>query len=143
MKALSVRQPWAQLITDGDKTIEVRSRKWSYRGPLVICATAHKVWLDDFGGDKRGDPLPHGCAVCLVDMVDCRPLTPDDAEAAAMLPEELSEPGDCDGLWAWVLANVRPVRPVPVKGQLQPWDWKGPELTPAQPDGWRHNPDIG
>jgi len=38
-----VRQPWASLIAVGLKTIEVRSRPWAYRGPLVICATAGAV----------------------------------------------------------------------------------------------------
>lgn len=119
MKALSVRQPWAQLIAEGIKTIEIRSRPWKYRKPLVICATAKPVFLDD-----DGVPLPCGCAVCVVDMVDCRPLTMDDADAAYMDFED----GACDGQWAWVLANARMVEPVPVKGQLQPWDWNGPQL---------------
>ena len=85
----------------------------------MICATAKPVFLDD-----DGVPLPFGCAVCVVDMVDCRPLAMDDAEAAYMDFEY----GACDGRWAWVLANARMVEPVPVKGQLQPWDWNGPQL---------------
>ena len=126
-KALSVRQPWASLISEGLKHIEIRSRTWSYRGPLVICATATPYWPDAFGGRRRGDPLPHGCAVCVADMVACRPLTPQDAQAAGLDTGELT-PEDCEGQWAWVLANARPVTHVPVKGQLAPWDWAGPAL---------------
>ena len=34
MKALSIRQPWAELILQGRKTIELRTWKTSYRGLL-------------------------------------------------------------------------------------------------------------
>jgi len=37
-KALSVRQPWAELIISGRKTIELRSWTTNYRGPLWIHA---------------------------------------------------------------------------------------------------------
>jgi hypothetical protein len=124
MKALSVRQPWAQLIAQGDKTVEVRSRPWSYRGQLVICATARPIELDD-----DGKPLPVGCTVAIVDMVDCRPLRPDDAAPACMDGNYGDFTKDeCAGKWAWVLSNSRMVENVPVKGQLQPWDWKGKPL---------------
>lgn len=38
MKALSIRQPWASLVAEGHKTIELRSwEPWKgYRGPLAI-----------------------------------------------------------------------------------------------------------
>ena len=36
MKALSVQQPWAELIARGEKTIEVRNRNTRHRGPLLI-----------------------------------------------------------------------------------------------------------
>ncbi|MFR5647013.1 MAG: hypothetical protein ACLUDQ_11485 [Bilophila wadsworthia] len=31
--------------------------------------------------------------------------------------------------FAWELANPREVVPVPVKGIVAPWSWRGPELT--------------
>jgi hypothetical protein len=40
---------------------------------------------------------------------------------------------DVDG-YAWELAMPREVDPVPVKGIVAPWPWKGPELVPAS--GW-------
>ena len=40
MKALSLRQPWASLIADGRKTIETRTWRTHYRGPLAIHASA-------------------------------------------------------------------------------------------------------
>ena len=36
MKALSFRQPWADLILNGKKTLEVRSWKDNYRGTILV-----------------------------------------------------------------------------------------------------------
>ena len=38
MKALTIQQPWASVITMGVKTIETRSWSTKYRGPLAIHA---------------------------------------------------------------------------------------------------------
>ena len=102
MKALSVRQPWASLIAAGTKMIEVRSRRTSHRGPLLICAS------------RFGDPAdgrPRGVSLCIVDVIDCRPLRPDEDRSAACFL-------GTDRQWAWVLANPRQVDQVPVRGQL-------------------------
>jgi hypothetical protein len=97
IRALSVRQPWASLIAEGRKTIETRSWRTSYRGPLLIVST------------KRPDISPAGQALCLVELVDCRPMTPDD-ERAAGCPWR-------DGAWSWVLVWVRRVEMSPVTGR--------------------------
>jgi hypothetical protein len=39
--ALSIRQPWAELIVRGSKTMEIRSWTTRYRGPLYIHAAKH------------------------------------------------------------------------------------------------------
>ena len=36
MKALSIKQPWAELILEGKKTIEIRSWKTKHRGYFII-----------------------------------------------------------------------------------------------------------
>ena len=98
MKALSVRQPFANLIADGSKTIEVRSRRTEYRGPLLIVSA------------KRPAVTPAGCALAVVNLVDCRPMTEAD-EPAAMSKRK-------PDTWAWVLTDVRRIEPQPVRGQL-------------------------
>lgn len=110
MRALSVRQPFAELIASGRKTIEVRSRRTTHRGPLVICAAGawHKLGVALWGalGDR-------GVAVCRVDVADCRPLTREDL-ALACLPDDF----DIEGQFAWVLTNSQRLSPVPVSGKL-------------------------
>jgi hypothetical protein len=121
MKALSVRQPWASLIAEGAKTIELRRWKTAYRGPLLICASAH----------KQGSG-PKGVAIAIVDLVGIRPATIADAGAACCEP--------ADDEFAWVLDNPRFVTPFPVKGKLSLFDvvcgplelHKNPPSTPLR-----------
>ena len=111
MKAISVRRPWSHLIMLDLKTIETRTWATKHRGDLLICAgkkidrRAAKVYCRETGSIALG-----GHALCIVDLVDCRPMVKTD-ETAAMC--ELY-----DGAFAWVLENVRWVDPFPVKGQL-------------------------
>ena len=102
MKAISIKQPWAELIARGEKTIETRVWCTPYRGPLLIVAS------------KRPDVWATGCAVALVDLVDCRPMTRADEGDA------LSE--RWVGTKAWVLENPRRVKQVPVSGRLGVYD---------------------
>lgn len=102
MKALSVRQPWASLIAAGKKTLEIRSRRTHHRGPLLICAASHR--------GKTPDSLPRGVALCIVEVLDCRPMIAAD-QAAAGIPF-------LPGHFAWVLGQVRRVEPFAVSGQL-------------------------
>lgn len=102
-RALAVRQPWAELIACGAKTIEHRTWRTHYRGPLVICASGRPMTVE-------GVVLPTQCAVAVVDLVDCRPFTPEDVDAACL-----------DGYragWAWALNSARRVDPFPVANQL-------------------------
>ncbi len=116
MKALSVKQPWASLIADGEKNIEVRSWSTPHRGPLLICSgarpDAEHALLDDQG---HAIDLPLGVLLAEVELTDCRPLTPDDLHDACL--DEYSP-----GLFAWVLANPRHIDPIPVKGRLGLFD---------------------
>ena len=102
LKALSVRQPFANLIADGSKTIEVRPRGTTHRGPLLIVSS------------KRPDVPPAGCAVAVVNLVDSRPMTLAD-ERAAMKKRETGD-------MAWVLTLIDRIEPQPVKGQRGPFE---------------------
>lgn len=105
-KCLSVRQPWASLIANGQKSIEVRSWSTNYRGPLVICASK----------SPKINNLPTGCAVCVVDLIDCRPITHNDASSACC-------DVDPDRQFAWVLGSPRVIPSLPtVSGRLGIFD---------------------
>ncbi len=98
MKAISLHQPWASLIADGFKTIETRHWPTSYRGPLLICSTQNPKILS----------YPLGMALCIVEVVGCRPMTSADENAAscAWYP----------GAYAWLLEDIYKIEPFPVRG---------------------------
>ena len=104
MKALSLHAPWATAIAAGIKTVEFRSWPTKYRGDLLICSGAKKeaLWEDVF---------VTGHCLCLANLIDCRPFTKKDLKKAL-----LNKMPDNKG-YAWILNNIRPVKPFPVKGQ--------------------------
>jgi hypothetical protein len=98
MKAISIKQPWANLIASGQKTIETREWSTPYRGQILLVSS------------KIPKIEPAGCAVAVADLVDCRVMTKGDENAAkcSIYPNA----------FAWVLENVRAIEPFPVKGRL-------------------------
>jgi hypothetical protein len=97
--AISVKQPYANLIASGQKTIETRSWPTDHRGDLLIVSSRNPAIA------------PAGCAVAIVRVVDCRPMTKHDEAAACCRLYA--------GAWAWILSDIRRVRPWPVRGQLR------------------------
>lgn len=95
MRALSVRQPWAELIAQGKKKIEYRSWMTKTLGDLLIVASASRQ--DGLCRDNGLDPdaLTYGRAVCVVEV------------------EKISRKDD---EYRWHLRNPRRVEPLPLKG---------------------------
>lgn len=107
MKAISLKQPWANLVASGKKTIE--TRKWStkYRGDLVICSS------------QNPKIEPYGKALCIVELYDVRPMTKNDEKKACIKLYS--------GAYAWMLRNLRKIDPpIPVKGSLGIFNLKLP-----------------
>jgi len=116
VRALSVRQPWASLIAEGQKRIEVRSWATDHRGDLLICAAKCPIDVCDCPPGVLIDlTAPLGCAICLVELKDVRPLCKRDALPGCFLADEI----DVTGLFAWCLRNVRAVEQRPIRGQLE------------------------
>jgi ASCH domain len=102
MRALSIRQPWAELILLGHKTIEARSRRTNNRERVHICAARGRIEKpeearisEQFGLDIDG--LPRGVVVGTVEIVGCRILTTEDSQAACFKVLK------ADGPYAWLL----------------------------------------
>lgn len=70
MKCLSVRQPWAHFIINGEKDVE--NRKWStkLRGRVLIHASK-QVDEEVMKRFNIKEHLPTGCIVGHVEIVDC------------------------------------------------------------------------
>jgi len=113
MKAITIKQPWAQLIARRLKHIENRSWVTSYRGPLIIQASmqddpvALEVIEDRFGVSINRNQLHRGVIVAIADLVDIV----DDHPSLWFV-----------GPYGWILRNIRPLPAMPMRGKLSIFD---------------------
>lgn len=145
MKALTVWQPWAQLLAKGYKHIETRSWKTNYRGEILIHAAQksfHECWfryVDDdvktlisrymelpetFNCEKY---FPRGCIVGKANLVECRRM--DDIwihKLKNYLPEEYAFGDYKAGRYAWILENQASFEtPIVTSGRQGLWNYDG------------------
>ena len=92
------------MIANGSKTIETRTWRTNYRGPLAIHASARPY---------KDMDLPTGGIIAVARLYDCRPMEAADEDAACIALYE--------GAYAWLLADVQPVALIPCKGMLGLW----------------------
>lgn len=119
MKALSVRQPWAGLIASGAKTMEVRSRRTHFRGPLLICASLRPS-RHPAAAQHSYDAADLGRALCIVDVISCV-----EGNRSHMVQTGGVDP---TGQWCWVFDAPLIIESVPIKGKLGMFDvdWGNP-----------------
>ena len=113
MKALSIKEPYASLINGLKKTIETRTWNTHYRGWLLLCAS------------KTPKTILSGNAFVIAELTHSRPMIPEDEYAARckIYPKAHS----------WMLKNVTPITPFPVKGRLSLFN-----VSVTSPDVVRH-----
>ncbi|WP_274362735.1 ASCH domain-containing protein [Paenibacillus thermotolerans] len=155
MKAITIHQPWASLIAIGAKRFETRGWKTNYRGQIAIHASKkdphdmmqslpnkvqrqmYSVYYNYFNiASGALSRMPTGAIVAIADLVDCRKVSDwffSDGYPALhgqnddfFIDENEFSFGDyTPGRYAWELANVRLIEPIPVKGQQGLWNWEG------------------
>lgn len=116
-KALSVKQPYADLLTrvvyrdengeyHAEKTIEVRTRFTNYRGDLLVCSSLKPEIPGRLSGVTCG----------FVELYDVKPVedfTPEDWAATCIPEQDRPRKG-----YGWFMRNPRRVVEMPIKGQL-------------------------
>jgi len=103
MKALSVKQPWANLIANGEKTLEIRDWTTPYRGEIIICSS------------KSPNIYPTGVQLCSVELYDIQPMKPEDTQKAQFPYKK--------NLYSWYIRNVKQFKNLkPIKGTLGLFD---------------------
>lgn len=113
--ALGVRQPWAELILRGVKTVEVRSVETNVRGAVYLYASKKLSAIPAAAdaAERHGldvATLPCGVLVGTVEIVGCVKSGPHDAEAACVPRTYLRDQ------FAWLLDNPQPLdKPLPVR----------------------------
>lgn len=138
MIAISLWQPWAQLVALGAKRIETRSWAITYRGPIAIHAAKHfgqferrQCWEPGFYEQlvrfsAQVEELPLGAVVAVADVVDCVP-TEKLIASGGVSRQELQFGDYRPERWGWVLENVIALdAPVPAAGKQGLWHWEPP-----------------
>ena len=116
MKALSLHPYWAMQFLIGEKTIECRSWKTSYRGDILICA-----------GAKKEPGCISGMGLLLGELIDIVPFDHEHLAAAGM--DEMPE----KPCYAWIFDNFRVIYPTPIKGKLSLFEVNAPlEIIPDE-----------
>ncbi|MBX3168155.1 MAG: ASCH domain-containing protein [Candidatus Eremiobacteraeota bacterium] len=119
-RALSVRQPWAELILGGQKSLEIRSRPTKVRGWVQIYAAIRREdgpWQLGAAHDHGLDlgTLQRGWLLGMAEIVGCRRVSPADSREACF-----AIPADQE-LYGWQMANPRRhATPRKPSGQPQP-----------------------
>lgn len=125
MKVLSIREPYVSLIKDGVKTIETRSWRTKYRGPIYIhsCMSKHKI--RDNVKQLIKSELQYGYILCKAELVDCIYMDEEFIEKEKNRDYNNFICGRYEvGRFAWVIDNIEILEePIKIKGQLGLWNY--------------------
>ena len=126
MKVLTIKQPWATLIMQGNKRFEFRSWQTKYRGELLIHAGK--------GIDKEAikrlskylpKELPLGKILGKVTLVDCIKMSPVFKEELIKENIDIYTKSSFQENYGWQIDNVQVFdEPIDAKGHLSLWEYK-------------------
>ena len=126
MKVLTIKQPWATLIMQGDKRFEFRSWQTKYRGELLI----HAGKSVDKEAMKRlakylPDDIPLGKILGKVTLVDCIKMSPEFKELLKKENSDIYTKSSFAENFGWQVENVEVFEePIEAKGQLSLWEYE-------------------
>jgi hypothetical protein len=116
MKAISVRQPWADLIIQGKKTLDLRTRKINYRGPIAI----HASQIIENEACERFELNPKlltvGAVIGVVQLVDIFEM--EEARYIDNANHHLSHRSYREGLFGWQFEEPKELpKPIMFRGR--------------------------
>jgi len=127
IRALTIRQPFPELILRKRKPFEVRSWKTNYRGPLLIHSAAKVMANCAEKSGLRPEALITSAFVGVVVLSEVRPYTRADSK---LLKQRRAMGGWSPGQFSWVLTKpIRFASPIKAKGKLG--------LFAVSPSVWR------
>ena len=124
LHAISIRHPFANFIRKGEKDIEIRKWRTSFRGKLIIHASK-QIHKGPFYNRATRDYMPandpanrllkyypelFGAAIATAQLTLVREAKPQD-KGRAMI--EIQE-----GHYAWILTNIQKIEPIPLVGKM-------------------------
>ena len=125
MKVLTIKQPWATLIMQGDKKYEFRSWQTKYRGEVLI----HAGKSVDKEAIKRlekylPENLPLGKILGKVRLVDCIKMSPEFKEMLLKENSEIYTKSSFQENYGWQVTDIEVFKePIEAKGRLSLWEY--------------------
>lgn len=117
MKCLSISQPFADLITSGKKTIELRNWNTNFRGEFLIHAPI-KIRIDDCRRLKITKKLVTGAIIGKAELYDVKKYN-SSKEVEKEQKFHFASKNFQDKTFGFKIKNAKPLRiPIPWKGQL-------------------------
>jgi len=117
--ALSLRQPWAELILQGKKTIETRRWDTDFRGEFYIhvSKTVDKEACKEFGFDP--DSLITGAIVGKATLLDAKEYYTKEQFMKDDPKHKAGFYGFAKPMFGFILDDVEKIKPIPQKGALK------------------------
>ncbi len=127
MKVLSLKQPWAELVVSGKKTIELRKWNTHFRGEFLV----HASKIPDLSAMKRlgfnNDSLPLGAIVGKAKLVDVKHY---DNESEFAKDRNLHLANSDWGDFGFLLENTTKLeKPISALGKLNFWEFEKRKLN--------------
>ena len=127
MKCLSVCHPFAELIVQGKKTIELRKWNTKFRGEFLVHAP-QKIRLDECKRLKIQSEMTVGAIIGKVELIGVREYE-NTAQIKIDSKKHLASNDESGNKYGFILQNPKQLRvPIPCNGQLNFFEFK-PELT--------------
>ena len=126
MKVLTIKQPWATLIMQGNKRFKFRSWQTKYRGELLIHAGKgiDKETMKRLAKYIPKD-MPTGKILGKVTVVDCVKMSPKFKKMLLEENKDIYADSSFKENYCWQLENVEVFRePIETKGKLSLWEYE-------------------
>jgi|WetSurMetagenome_2_1015567.scaffolds.fasta_scaffold47845_2 hypothetical protein len=117
MKALSLKQPYAELVVSGKKTIELRKWNTNFRGEFLV----HASKIPDEDAMKRFGfaNLPFGFIIGKANLINVKHYNSKEEHA----DDKYKHLANSDwGNFGFILENPERINTIPAKGKLNFWN---------------------
>ena len=119
MRALTIHQPYANFIADGEKRYETRSWQTAYRGLLGIHASKNSTEAVYSGIALDG---PFGAIVAVGRLVECHRTEYLTEWCENEIVDEMDIGDFSPGRWGWLIKDVEKLaQPIPCRGYQGLW----------------------
>ena len=126
MKVISIKEPFATLIKENIKNIETRSWKTNYRREIYIHASkvSDKTRTQELSDLTKNLKMNNGNIIAKATLVDCKYMDQKFIKEIKQNETEYLCGYYEEGRYAWILKDIKKIKPIPAKGKLNIWNYE-------------------